>query len=60
MLVEKLDELGEVGERPRQPVDLVDDDDVDLAGPHLVQQRLQGRALQRGAGESAIVEAVAR
>ena len=31
--VEQLDQLGEVGKRPRQAVDLVDDDDVDLAGP---------------------------
>ena len=58
MLVEKFDELGEVGERPGQAVDLVDDDDVDLLGPNLLEQRLQGRALQRGAGEAAIVEAV--
>ncbi len=35
--VEQLDQLGEVGKRPRQPVDLVDDDHVDLARPHIVQ-----------------------
>ena len=29
--IERLDQLGEVGKRPRQPVDLVDDDHVDLA-----------------------------
>ena len=29
MLVEDLDQLGEVGERSGQPVDLVDEDDVD-------------------------------
>ena len=34
MLVEELDQLGEVGERPGQPVDLVDDDDVDASGPN--------------------------
>ena len=56
MCVEELDELGEVGERAGQPVDFVDDDDVDFSGPDLVQQRLQGRALERGAGEAAIVE----
>ena len=33
MLVEQFDQLGEVGERAGQPVDLVDHDDVDLAGP---------------------------
>jgi hypothetical protein len=31
MLVEQLDQLGEVGERPGEPVDLVDHDDIDLA-----------------------------
>ena len=30
--IERLDQLGEVGKRPRQPVDLVDDDHVDLFG----------------------------
>jgi hypothetical protein len=29
VLVEKLNQLGEIGERVGQPVDLVDDDDVD-------------------------------
>ncbi len=48
MLVEEFDELGEVGERPRQPVDLIDDDDVDLGGPDLIEQPLQGGALERG------------
>ena len=55
MLVENLHQLGEVGQRPRQAVDLVDDDDVEFSGPNLLQQRLQGRALQRSAGEAAIV-----
>jgi hypothetical protein len=40
MGVEQLDEFGEVGQRPRQPVDLVDDDDVDLSGTDIVQQFL--------------------
>ena len=59
MFVEQFDQLGEVGERAGQPVDFVDDDDVDFSGPDLVQQRLQGRALQRGAGKAAIVEFLA-
>ena len=59
MLVEQLDQLGEVGKRAGEPVDLVDHDDVDLAGPDLGQQRLQGRAVQGGAREAAIVVAVA-
>src|SRR6266571_8654444 len=33
VLVEQLDQLGEVGKRSGEPVDLVDHHDVDLAGP---------------------------
>ena len=55
MLVEQLDQLGEIGQRPGQPVDLVDDDDVDLAGADLGQQLLQGRAVKGGAGKRAII-----
>ena len=55
MLVEQFDQLGKIGQRPGQPVDLVDDDDVDLAGLDLGQQLLQGRAVERGAREGAIV-----
>ena len=35
MLVEQLDQLGEICEGPGQPVDLVDHYDVDLAGPEI-------------------------
>src|SRR5271166_5258493 len=59
MLVKEFNQLGEVGERPCQPVDFVDDEDVDFFGPDLVQQSLQGWALERGAGKAAIVEFVA-
>ena len=55
MGIEQLDQLGEVGQRAGQPVDLVDDDDVDLAGPDILQQPLQGRPVGRSAGEAAIV-----
>ena len=44
MLVEELDQLGEVGERAGQPVDLVDDDDVDPSRANGVQQLLAERA----------------
>ena len=47
--IEQLDQLGEVGKRPGQPVDLVDDDHVDLAGPDIVQQLLDRRPLHRPA-----------
>jgi hypothetical protein len=59
MVVKKLDELGEVGERAGQPIDLIDDDNVDLPRPNLLQERLQRWTLQRGAGKAAIVEFVA-
>ncbi len=36
MGIEELDQFGEVGKRSRQPVYLVDDDDVDLAGTDVV------------------------
>ena len=55
MLIEEFHQLGKIGERTGQPVDLVDDDDVDLAGADIVQQTLQGRAVGVAAGEAAIV-----
>ena len=55
VLIEQFDQLGEVGQRAGQAVDLVDDDDVDLAGPDILQQSLQGRAVGVAAGEAAIV-----
>ena len=56
--VEHLDQLGEVHQRAAEPVDLVDDDDVDPAGLDVGEQPLQRRALQRAAGEAAVVVAV--
>ena len=53
--VEHLDDLGEVGERAGQPVDLVDDDQVDLAGADIGEQLPQGRAFEGAAGDAAIV-----
>ncbi len=55
MLVEQFDQLGEVGQRAGQAVDLVDHDDVDLAGPHVCQEPLQRRAIGVATGEAAIV-----
>ena len=55
--VEALDDADEVGERPGQPVDLVDHDHIDLAGGDVGQQPLQRRPLHRPAGEAAIVVA---
>ena len=45
MRVEQFDQFGEVGKRSRQPVDFVDDDDVDLASLDIVQQLLERRPL---------------
>ena len=58
MPVEKLDQLGKVSERAGQPVDLVDHHDIDLAGPDVGQQGLQGRAVERGTREAPIVVTV--
>ena len=55
MGIEELDQLGEVGQRPRQPVYLVDDDDVDLAGADVVQQPLEVRPVGRPTRVAAIV-----
>ena len=55
MLIEQLDQLGEVGKRARQSIDLIDQDDVDLAVPDVVEQPLQGRTVQGCAGEPAVV-----
>jgi hypothetical protein len=38
--VEGLDDLGEVGERAGQAIDLVDHDDIDLSGLDVGQQQL--------------------
>ena len=38
VLIEQLDQLGEVGERAGEPIDLVDHHDVDLAGPDIGQE----------------------
>jgi hypothetical protein len=57
-LVEQLDALCEIGERAGETVDLVDHDDVDLTSPDRVQELLQGRTIERGAREAAVVEAV--
>ena len=57
MGVEQLDQLGEVGERAGQPVDLVDNDHIDPASANIVQQPLEGWPLHRAAGIAAVVVA---
>ena len=48
MFVEGFDQLGEVGKRARQAIDLVDDDHIHPALPHLGEQTLQGWTVVRG------------
>ncbi len=50
------DELGEVGKGTGEPVDLVDDHDVDSFGPDLIQKALKGWTVERSAGEPTIIE----
>ena len=59
-MVEELDQPGKIGERAGQPVDLVDDDDVDPAGSDIVKQALQRGAFEIATGEPAIVIVVSR
>ncbi len=53
--VEHLDDLGEVGERAGQAVDLVDHHRIDLAGVDIGEQALQGGAFHRAARIGAVV-----
>jgi hypothetical protein len=55
MLVEEFHQLGKVGERAGQPVDLIDDDDVDLPAADIIEEFLQGRAVKGGAGQAPII-----
>ena len=55
MAIEDFDNLREVHQRPGKPVDLVDHDRVDPMLGDIGKQSLQGRALQRPAGETAII-----
>ena len=55
MGIECLDQLGEVGERAGQPIDLIDDDHVDPSRLHVGEQLLQRRPIHRPAGEAAVV-----
>src|SRR6516164_1819319 len=55
--IEQLDELGEISQRAGQPVDLVNQHNVNLARLDIGQELLQRRAVERGAGECAVVVA---
>jgi hypothetical protein len=53
--VEHLDQLREVGQRAAEAVDLVDNEHVDQTVLDVLQQSLQAGALQRAAGDAAVV-----
>jgi hypothetical protein len=53
--IEDLDDLGKIGERAGQPVDLVDDHDIDAPGRDVGEQPLQSRLTHRRAGEPAVI-----
>ena len=55
MGIEQFDQLGKVGQRSRQAIDLVDDDDVNLPGADIVQQSLQVGTIGGPTGISAVV-----
>src|SRR5437588_12997052 len=54
------DQPGKIGERPREPVDLVDDHNVDPVCPDIGKQTLQRWSLQLAAGEPAVIIAGSR
>lgn len=57
-LVEHLDDLGKVGKAAGQPVDLVEEDDVDLASFDIGEQPLKAGPLQIATREAAIIVAI--
>src|SRR3984957_21155938 len=59
MRVKQLDQLGKVGERAREPIDLVDNDDVDLASANVIEELLERWPVHRAAGVAAVIVAIA-
>jgi hypothetical protein len=55
MALEQLDQIQEVEHRPGEPIDLVDDDDVDLPRVDVGQEAFQCRSFQGASREAAIV-----
>ena len=58
--VEDLDNLGKIGERAGQPVDLVDHHGIDPPRRDIGEQTLQSRPIDRSAGEPAVIIARAQ
>ena len=55
MLIEGLDDLGEIGERTGETIHLVDDNRIDQPGSNVVQKLFQCWPVHVAAGESAVV-----
>ena len=55
MSVEYFHDLGKIGERPGQAIDLVDDDHVDLAILDILEKPLQGGTLHGAARQPAVI-----
>src|ERR1700720_4044832 len=53
--IEDLDNLGKIGERAGQPVDLVDHDGIDPSCSNIGEQLLQSWAIHRRTGEPAVI-----
>ena len=59
MAVEHLDQLGEVGQRAAEAVDLVDHHHIDQPVLDILHQPLQAGPFQRAAGQAAVVILIA-
>lgn len=55
MCVEHIDDLRKVSERPSQPVDLIDNDDLNLGGLNVGQQPLKRRSLHGATRKPSVV-----
>jgi len=53
--IEQFDHFGEVGKGARQPIDLVDNDDIDPSRPDVGEQLLKGGSVRRPSGKSTVV-----
>ena len=53
--VQHIDDLREISERPSQPVDLVDDDNLHFAGRDVAEQPLQRRTFHGAARKPSVV-----
>jgi hypothetical protein len=55
MGIEQLDQLGKIRERAGEPIDLVNQHNIERACPDIGQEPLQRRTVERGAGKCPVV-----